>query len=291
MKKLAKIVAIAAACAALTGSVAAFSACGDSYDLTVSGSSSVTPLMQELAAKYEDETGIRIQIQQSDSGTGISDAQQGLNDFGMASRDVKDTEKGVTSVKIATDGVALIVNEANTTVSNVTSAELYELYANGTAFQGISAGITREEGSGTRDAFGDLIKDSTGEKKLKDLKTLAKCITTQNSTGNVMTAIQSDTKGNTIGYISMGSVAEAKTKKCKTVNFAGVEPTSANVRRGVYKLPRSSNLVCNTETGLSDVAKGFISWILSEEGQKIVVEKGYIELTDAELTASEGVLK
>ena len=166
MKKLAKIVAIAAACAALTGSVAAFSACGDSYDLTVSGSSSVTPLMQELAAKYEEETGIRIQIQQSDSGTGISDAQQGLNDFGMASRDVKDTEKGVTAIKIATDGVALIVNEANTTVTNVTGAELYELYANGTAFQGINAGITREEGSGTRDAFGDLIKDSTGEKKI-----------------------------------------------------------------------------------------------------------------------------
>lgn len=279
MKKLGKIVAVTAACAALVGSVAAFSACGDGSDkLTITGSSSVTPLMKELAAAYEKEHDVTIEVQQSDSGTGIKDAQNGLNDFGMASRDVKSEETGVTAIKIAIDGVALITNKANTAVTNVTSQELYDLYANGTTIQSsISAGITREDGSGTRDAFDDLVKNAEG-KKLKDLKKLASIITTQDSTGKVMSAIQADSDGTTIGYISMGSVAEALTKDCKTVNFEGVEPTAANVSNKSYALQRNFNIVYNTEAGLSELAQDFVDFILSEEGKAIIEEEGYINV-------------
>lgn len=279
MKKLAKIVAIAAACAALTGSVAAFSACGDSYDLYVSGSSSVTPLMRVLAAKYEEETGIRIQIQQSDSTSGVNDAIDGLNDFGMASRDLNDDEVGEASqTTIAIDGVALITNKNNTTVTDVSSEELYNLYANGTAIQGtITAGISREDGSGTRDAFDDLIKNAAGD-KLKDLKTLDDCISEANSTGVVMTSIAANNAGNQVGYISMGSVGEAEEQGCKTLLFGGVEPTAENVSSGAYALQRNFNIVYNTETGLSETAKAFIDWILTAEAQAIVVEEGYISI-------------
>ena len=280
MKKFAKVFAVAAACAALTGSVAAFAGCGGSgTTLNITGSSSVTPLMQKLAAAYEEEhDDITIRVQQSDSGTGISDAKNGLNDFGMASRDLKDSESGVTAVKIAIDGVALITNVANTTVTNVTSAELYALYANGTAIQStITSGITREDGSGTRDAFDSLIKDADGN-KLESVATLASAITTQSSTGNVMTAIQSDSKGNTIGYISMGSIEEAKTKSCKVLTFENVEATAENVSNKSYALQRNFNIVYNTAAGLSEEAQAFLDFILSDEGQAIAVEKGYISI-------------
>ena len=281
MKKFAKVFAVAAACAALTGSVAAFAGCADSGNTTlnITGSSSVTPLMQKLAAAYEEEhDDITIRVQQSDSGTGISDAKSGLNDFGMASRDLKDTETGVTAVKIAIDGVALITNTANTTVTNVTSAELYNLFANGTPIQStITAGITREDGSGTRDAFDSLIKDAEGN-KLESVTTFASVITTQNSTGNVMTAIQSNSTGNMIGYISMGSIEEAKTKSCKVLTYENVEATAENVSNKSYALQRNFNIVYNTEAGLSEEAQAFLDFILSDEGQAIAVEEGYISI-------------
>ena len=148
------------ACVAVMGLGAAmFAACekeggtdnpGGSTEKTeiyISGSSSVTPLMEKLAAVYEvlnDE--VEITIQMSDSGTGVADAQQGKNDFGMASRDLKESETGVVSKKICLDGVALVVNNS-CSLTDVTGAQLYDLYANGTAIGSVTNAISREDGS------------------------------------------------------------------------------------------------------------------------------------------------
>lgn len=270
-----KFMAVAMAAISI-GTMAAFASCGGndnssaSKSLNITGSSSVSPLMGKLADAYKKEHGdVKITVTTSDSGTGVKDAQSGLNDFGMASRNLKTSETGVVSKQIATDGIALIVNKASA-VTNVTSEEVYELYANGTAIQSaITAGITRESGSGTRDAFGELIKNSEGN-TLKSLTTLASVITQQGSTDAVKTAIVGNV--NQMGYISLGSMDNT----VKALQFKGVDATVANVKNGTYELSRPFNIVYQSEDKLSAVAKAFIEYIMSADGQKIVEAKGYI---------------
>ncbi len=79
--------------------------------ITVAGSSSVSPVMEKLAEAYEAvNTGATVEIQTSDSTTGVTSAMEGTCDIGMASRALKDSETGVTATEIAKDGIAVIVN-------------------------------------------------------------------------------------------------------------------------------------------------------------------------------------
>ncbi len=277
MKK--KIVAIGLAAAMSVTAVGVMAGCSGA-DITVSGSSSVAPLMEVLAAAYMDKLAadddssndVEIEVITSDSGTGVSDAQNGRNDFGMASRDLKDNEKGsVTSKQIATDGVALIVNTSVTDVTDVRGAQVYELYANGTAIGGLSAAISREDGSGTRDAFDSLIKSADGA-ELADLEKFADCVSEETGTGAVKTQVSGNAA--VLGYISLGSVDNT----IKTLKFEGVEATAENVKSGDYKLSRPFNIVYTSEDALSDKAKAFIDFIMSVEGQKIVEEEGYVSV-------------
>ncbi|MDY5932193.1 MAG: substrate-binding domain-containing protein [Candidatus Ornithospirochaeta sp.] len=103
---------------------------GLSGKLTISGSSSVYPVMEVLKEAYEKlNPGVEIVLQQSDSTTGINDAISQISDIGMASRDLKESElaKGLTSVKIAIDGIAVIVNKANA-VSGLTVDQVKDIY-------------------------------------------------------------------------------------------------------------------------------------------------------------------
>ena len=84
--------------------------------VVVAGSSSVTPVMEKLKEAYaEVNPNAEIEIQQSDSTTGVNSAIEGICDIGMASRDLKDSETGVTATVIAQDGIAVIVNNENPT--------------------------------------------------------------------------------------------------------------------------------------------------------------------------------
>ena len=275
------------ACVAVMGLGAAmFAACDDQgsnnpggdtnrevEELYISGSSSVAPLMEKLASVYESfNPYVDITVQTSDSGTGVADAIAGKNDFGMASRALKDSEieQGVTSKQIAIDGVALVVNpEAD--LDNVTSDQVYQLYANGTAIGSITEAISREDGSGTRDAFDSLIKSAAGE-ELGDLLTFNSHVTIQQSTGGVKSVIATAGTTNTIGYISMGSIDDT----VKTVDFEGVEATAENVKNGSYALSRPFNIVYKSEEDLSEAAQLFIDFIMSEAGQRIAEAEGYI---------------
>ena len=242
-------------------------------EIFISGSSSVAPLMEKLASVYESfNPYVDITVQTSDSGTGVANAIAGTNDFGMASRALKDSEieQGVTSKQIAIDGVALVVNpEAD--LDNVTSDQVYQLYANGTAIGSITEAISREDGSGTRDAFDSLIKSAAGE-ELGDLLTFNSHVTIQQSTGGVKSVIATAGTINTIGYISMGSIDDT----VKTVDFEGVEATAENVKNGSYALSRPFNIVYKSEEDLSEAAQLFIDFIMSEAGQHIAEAEGYI---------------
>ena len=133
--------------------------------------------------------------------------------------------------------------------------------------------ISREEGSGTRGAFIELVgieeKNDQGEKVDNTVDTAV--IT--NSTSVAMTSVSEDEAS--IGYISLASLNDT----VKALKIDGVEPTVKNIQKGEYPIARNFNLV--TGDNLSELGKDFINYILSTEGQKTVSENGYIELTEA----------
>ena len=98
--------------------------------VVVAGSSSVTPVMEKLKEAYTAvNSGAEIEIQESDSTTGMTDAAAGTSDIGMASRELKDseTEQGLTATTIAMDGIAVVVNLDNPT-ANLTSDQVKGVY-------------------------------------------------------------------------------------------------------------------------------------------------------------------
>ena len=111
-------------------SAAAYTSNNASGKVVVSGSSSVTPVMEKLAEAYQKaNTNVTVDVQQSDSSTGIKDAINGTSDIGMASRDISDDElsQGIKSVTIAQDAIAVIVNKDNA-VDDITMDEIKAIY-------------------------------------------------------------------------------------------------------------------------------------------------------------------
>lgn len=112
------------------GNTGAYKASGQKGKITIGGSSSVTPVMEKLKEAYVKlNPNVTIDVQQNDSSSGMKGAIDGIYDIGMASRDVKDSEKeaGLNSIKIALDGIAVIVNQDNT-LDSITSEQIKNIY-------------------------------------------------------------------------------------------------------------------------------------------------------------------
>lgn len=128
--------------------------------------------------------------------------------------------------------------------------------------------VSREDGSGTRGAFIELFgieeKNDAGEKI--DLTTDLAEIT--NSTAVMMTTVAGNT--NAIGYVSLGSLDDS----VKVLSIDGVEATVENIKNGTYSVARPFNIATGKE--VSEAAQDFINFILSDEGQAVVEENGYI---------------
>lgn len=131
--------------------------------------------------------------------------------------------------------------------------------------------VTREEGSGTRDAFteltGVLVKD--GDNKTDNTTTSAVTI---NSTEAVITNVKDNEAA--IGYISLGSLNDT----VKALKIGGVEATADNVKSGDYAVSRPFNIAYKGE--ISDVAQDFVDYIMSSDGQKIVSDNGYVTVSE-----------
>ena len=131
--------------------------------------------------------------------------------------------------------------------------------------------VTREEGSGTRDAFteltGVLVKD--GDNKTDNTTTSAVTI---NSTEAVITNVKDNEAA--IGYISLGSLNDT----VKALKIGGVEATADNVKSGDYAVSRPFNIAYKGE--LSDVAQDFVDYIMSSDGQKILSDNGYVTVSE-----------
>lgn len=133
--------------------------------------------------------------------------------------------------------------------------------------------ISREEGSGTRGAFVELLgieeKDAEGNKVDRTIDTADQT----NSTGVMLQSVAQNDAA--IGYVSLGSINDT----VKALEIDGAAATVENIKNGSYAISRPFNIV--TGAALSDSDKDFISFILSSDGQAVIEEKGYIAVSDA----------
>lgn len=244
---------------------------GLSGSLSVAGSTTVQPLAERLAEAFSAQhPGVVIDVKGGGSSVGIKSAGQGTVDIGMASREVKDSElkefPGLKVYRIAVDGVAIVVNPA-VSVTGLSKQQVQGIFsgalANWREVGGADAPITvvaREEGSGTREFFQQYFMGA--DKVILDKAIL------QSSNGAVRTTVAS--APNSIGFLSFGYVDQS----VKALRLDRVEPTEANVQSGAYGAWRHLNLLTRGQP--AGLAKAWIDFILSPEGQQIVVKEGYL---------------
>lgn len=234
--------------------------------ISISGSTSVKPVIAALAEAFEDINGdVEIDIQEGGSSVGIADATDKKVDMGMSSRELKDTETGLNETVIAYDGIAVIVHK-DVSVDDLTKEQLQQVFA-GTIRDWSELGgdpgaivvIGRDPASGTRGAFEELLKLDG-----KDPNPSAAYAQEKDSTGAVKATVQ--TTKNAIGYISLEAVDDT----VKTVKVAGVEPSVDTVKDKTYVLFRPFLLVNSDSAELSAASNAFVAFILSEDGQGIV---------------------
>lgn len=259
--------AMATAALLLAGVALLASGCGPkNVTIQMNGSTSVQPLADELIKVYmQKNPHVKITYAGTGSGSGIKAAQEGTHDIGTSSRELKPEEKTVKEFKIAVDGIAIVVHPSNP-VSGLSVEQVKKIFAgeitNWKDVGGPDAPITvvtREDGSGTRGAFTEIVMHETPIKADAVVQT---------STGAVITAVASDQ--NAIGYVSLGSVNN--TVKALPIN--GVAPSVETVKSGEYKIQRPF-LFLTKEEPKGEVKK-FIDFVLSAEGQQIVKEQGFV---------------
>lgn len=161
-----------------------------------------------------------------------------------------------------------VTEAADTTAAGSEAADTTAAESEGAKAEGPITVVSREDGSGTRGAFIELFgveeKNDAGEKM--DMTTEDAEIT--NSTSVMMTTVAGNE--NAIGYISLGSYNDS----VKALEIDGAEATVDNIKSGSYKIARPFN-IATTDT-VSETAQDFIKFIMSEEGQKVVEDNGYI---------------
>lgn len=147
-----------------------------------------------------------------------------------------------------------------------------------TASGGAITVISREDGSGTRDAFTELMEiiDEQGNDATVDTAEIT------NSTSVMMSTVNGN--ANAIGYVSLGSLSD----EVKALSLDGVAPSTQTVKDGSYKLQRPFNIAYN-ETSLSDAAKDFIRYIMSTQAAEVINEEGYIAMDTAEDYKASGL--
>ena len=259
----------AAALIALVFSMCFLSACGkrSGTGIVLAGSTSVQPyaevLSEDYALLYPDDA---VDVQGGGSAAGITAAESGVADIGMSSRDLTDDEKQqLWSVEIAKDGLAIIVHPKNP-VQDLSLEQVRDIYSmkitKWSELGGPDANIhviTREDGSGTRSSFESLIMGTD--------RITPKAIV-QDSNGAVRQLVSSDP--NSIGFISLGLVDQT----VKALNLDNIIPSRENVINGSYGLFRPFLFLSKGEpTGL---AKQFIDYTMSPDGQKILMDEGLI---------------
>ena len=243
---------------------------GRKTTVTVAGSTSVMPFSEKLAEHFKIERRrITVDVQGGGSSAGIQACMNGTVDIGMSSRELKGDEKVLRQIVICHDGIAVVVHPRNP-IRDITLEQVRAVYggrirnwkALGWIDRNIDA-VTREEGSGTRGAFEELVM---GKTDIHDSTMV------QDSNGSVKEVVATDPYA--IGYISLG-VVDAKVK---ALSVGGVLPTVENIRAGKYRMVRPFLYLTMGESG--ETARLFIAYVLSKEGQGILKKEGLIPVNE-----------
>jgi len=236
------------------------------HTLTVAGSTSVQPFAEKWAEQYmEKHPGVQINVQGGGSTAGIRAAQTGTAQIGTASRALKPEEAALQSVVVARDGIAVVVHPQNK-LTGLTIDQVRNIFSGATRNWKELGGedhaitpITREEGSGTRTAFEELMMKN-------DKITPAALV--QDSTGAVRELLRNDPSA--ISYISLGQLSA----QVKPLLLNGVSPTEAAVVAGTYPLVRPFLFVLKGAP--SGMAQEFLSFVQSSEGQELARREGLV---------------
>ena len=235
--------------------------------VNTNGSTSMDEVMGFLKEAFEElHDGVTIQYTGSGSGAGITGAQEGTCDIGLASRDLKDSETGVKQVTVAKDGIAIIVNPANP-VADLSIEQIAALatgeITNWSEVGGNDAQVVfmgREAGSGTRDGFESI----TGTEDL------CKYQNEYTSTGEVVAGVAANP--NAIGYASLSAVDESVV----ALQVNGVAPSEATVADGTYEIQRPFVMVTKEGTELSAAAQTFLDWAMSADAADEIEAAGCV---------------
>ena len=241
----------------------------DTETISIAGSTTVLPVAQAAAEEYMNQhSNADIQVSGGGSGVGATSVIGGTADIGMLSRDLKASEKEGNTLKefvVGKDGIALVGHPSNT-VSNLSLEQVKAIYQ-GTITNWKDVGgadseivlIGRDSSSGTREFFTEFVLDK--EDAAKEMQEL-------NSNGAVAQAV-SITPG-AIGYVSLEYVDDS----LKAFSIGGVAPTVDNVISGIYEINRPLLMITNGEP--EGLAADYLAFILSEEGQQILKDSGFI---------------
>ena len=254
---------------ALTLGVTAVLLCGcgkRAESVTLAGSTAFAPFAEKLGGQFmAQHPGVRVSVQGGGSTVGIQSAQQGKAQIGMADLVKLPAEaEGLTSVVVARDGVAVIVNPANP-VANLSLSQIRDIFcgtiSNWKDVGGTEGAITlvsREAGSGTRSSFEQIV----GHVKLGANALI------QDSNGSIRETVASDPLA--IGYLSHGLVND----KIKALTVDGQPCSTESVLAGKYPLVRPIFLL--TKGAPQGAAKVFIEFIVSEAGQAQIGKDGLL---------------
>ena len=234
--------------------------------LIITGSSTVAPLVSEIAKRFEDQhSGVRIDVQMGGSSRGVSDVREGISNIGMVSRSLKDNEKDLLAYPIALDGITIIVNKANP-VRELTDEQIINIYTGKiTNWKEVGGNDTRitvvnkAEGRATLELFLDHFH-------LKNSDVKPHVIIGDNEQG-VKTVAGNQ---NAIGYVSIGTAEYDSTIgiPIKLLPLDGISASIENIRNGTFPIYRPLNLV--TKTPPEGLTKAFIDYAGSKEVADII---------------------
>ena len=239
--------------------------------VTISGSTSVGPLAEKLAMKYEEQNDVKIEVNQIGSSAGITNAISGVSQIGMSSRDLKQEEKdsNLQELIIAYDGIVVVTHPSNP-VKDLTMEQVKQIFTGEiTNWKEVGGKdmeivvVSREDGSGSRDAFQEIVGYESGQ--------LIKNAIVASGNGNIKTTVAMNKHA--IGFISFEYIDES----ISPMAINGVAAKAENVLAGQYELSRPFLFVHKED--VPEAAKQFMEFILTPEGQKIVESAGAIPLT------------
>jgi phosphate transport system substrate-binding protein len=239
--------------------------------LTISGSSTMAPMIAELARRFQARhAGTTFTVRSGGSGRGVSDTLDGSSQIGMVSRELLPQEKGLFAIAVARDGVAFVVHRENP-VSALTRAQALAIFTgtinDWSALRGRAGrieAVIRSSGGSTEIVSHYLGVPAEALKGVHDI-----------SDNNAVMQLIATTR-NAIAFISTGAVEHAVEKgvPVKALTLDGRVPGTGAVRDGTWPMSRPLNLVSRrVPTG---IAKAFIEYVLSPEAHPVIIEHDYI---------------